>query len=53
MGMSKKEKRGIVIVVAILFALGLLYALTVVRPKNSTGDFENNPIVQRRVEILQ
>ena len=53
MGMSRKEKRGALIVVAILLVLGILYAMTVVRPKNATGDFENNPFVQRRVQNVQ
>jgi hypothetical protein len=51
--MGKREKIGVAVIVAILGVLGLIYVLTTTRPENATGDFIDNPITQRRVEILE
>ena len=47
--MTRKEKLGVSIIVGVLCILGVVYAITADRPANSSGDFTNNPITERRV----
>ena len=51
--MNRREKIGVVLIVAVLVLLGLVYALTFARTGSASGDFVNNPITERRVNNLR
>jgi hypothetical protein len=50
--MTQKEKIGLGVLVGLFIALGLALFVTVKRPSNSGGSFENNVIIDQRVRNL-
>ena len=50
--MTQREKVGVVVLIGLFAALGLALYLTVKRPSNKNGSFENNVIIDQRVRNL-
>ncbi len=50
--MTQKEKAGIGILIGLFLVLGLALYLSVERPTNKAGSFENNAIIDQRVRNL-
>ena len=50
--MTQKEKKGIGVLIGLFLVLGLALYLSVKRPANSSGSFENNVIIDQRVRNL-
>ena len=50
--MTQREKIGVVVLVGLFTALGLALYLTVERPSNKNGSFENNVIIDQRIQNL-
>jgi hypothetical protein len=51
--MTKRDKIGLAIIVALFFVLGVILFLTVERPTGPTRGFEDNVIIERRMRILE
>ncbi|MCF6286620.1 MAG: hypothetical protein L3K26_15710 [Candidatus Hydrogenedentes bacterium] len=50
--MTQKEKVGVAVIVALFAGLALTLYLTIDRPTNKGGSFENNVIIDQRVRNL-
>lgn len=51
--MTKRDKIGLVIIVALFLIFGFILYWTIERPTGPTRDLENNVIIERRMRILE
>ena len=53
MAMSRRDRIGLLILVGMFCAFGILLYITVDRPSGPVRGFENNAVVEQRIKNLQ